>query len=146
MNKNNLYLCVGPTTKNAVNAISEYALKNKFNISLIATRNQIETASLGSGYVNNFDTDGFAKFIMKKKNKYLSLSRDHCGPYIKSKNNLSLREEIDVSKKVIEDDIKNGFQFLHLDVAECPRKMKIDTLNELIEFSSKIKKKLKKKN
>jgi len=145
MNKNNLYLCVGPTTKNAINAISEYSLKNKFNISLIATRNQIETASLGNGYVDNFSTDRFVKFIMKKKNKYLSLSRDHCGPFIKKKNNLSLREEVDISKKVIEDDIKNGFQFLHLDVAECPRKKKIDTLNELIEFSSEIKKKLKKK-
>ncbi|MDC3322268.1 hypothetical protein OAV49_02400 [Alphaproteobacteria bacterium] len=145
MNKDKLFLCVGPTTKNAVNIISEYSLKNKFNISLIATRNQIETASLGNGYVDNFNTDEFVKFVINKKNKYLSLSRDHCGPYIKSKNNLSLREEIDISKKVIEDDIKNGFQFLHLDVAECPRKKKIDTLNELIEFSSKLKRKLKKK-
>jgi tagatose-1,6-bisphosphate aldolase non-catalytic subunit AgaZ/GatZ len=145
MNKNDLFLCVGPTTRNAVNAISEYSLKNKFNISLVATRNQIETASLGNGYVDKFNTDEFVKFIANKKNKYLSLSRDHCGPYIKSKSNSNLKEEIDISKKVIEDDIKNGFQFLHIDVAECPSKKKADVLNELIEFSSKIKKKLAKK-
>ena len=145
MNKNNLFLCVGPTTKNAINIVSDYALKNKFHISLITTRNQIETNSLGKGYVNNFNTDTFVKFITNKKNKYLSLSRDHCGPYIKNTNNLSLREEINITKKVIEDDIKNNFKFLHLDVAECPSKKKIDILNELIEFSSEVKKKLAKK-
>ena len=84
------------------------------------------------------------KFIMKKKINIYLYQETIVLQYIKSKSNLSLREEIDISKKVIEDDIKNGFQFLHLDVAECPRK-KIDTLNELIEFSSEIKK-LKKLN
>ena len=73
-----------------INCISLYAKKNKKYIFLIATRNQIDAKKFGGGYVNNFSTEEYSNYIASFKNKYLILCRDHCGPFIKDKEKISL--------------------------------------------------------
>ena len=60
--KNKTSLCIGPVSKNGVDAVLE--ITNEFNIpiSLVLSRNQIETEKIGHGYVNNWTTKRFSKY------------------------------------------------------------------------------------
>lgn len=56
-------LGIGPMSLEVIDAVIEYARKKTFPIMLIASRNQIECDELGGGYVNNFTTSEFARYI-----------------------------------------------------------------------------------
>ena len=113
---------------------------------LICSRNQIETEFLGGGYVNNFNTEEFAKFIKSKKNRYLIMARDHCGPFKRDGfiNKKNLNYEVDNCKKSLSDDIINDFSLLHIDTSECG-KAKYEIAKDLINFSNNLAKNLNKK-
>ena len=77
--KNNLIkskLCLGPMSKNIVDAIIEYSNENNLDITLIPSRRQIE---YNGGYVNNWTTETFTKYI-KSKSNLITIQRDHGGP------------------------------------------------------------------
>ena len=61
-------LGAGPMSLNCVDSVIE--LSDKFNVPiiLIASRRQIDSEYFGGGYVNNWDTKNFSKYI-KTKNK-----------------------------------------------------------------------------
>ena len=71
-------------SKEIINCLSLFSKKNKTQIVLIASRNQIDIKEFGGGYVNNFDTEHYANYVKNKKNDYLIMARDHCGPYTNS--------------------------------------------------------------
>ena len=62
----NTFLGLGPMSIEIINSLNKFS-KNIKKIMLICSRNQIETEFLGGGYVNNFNTEEFAKFIKSKK-------------------------------------------------------------------------------
>ena len=63
-------LGIGPMSKNCVDVVIELVNSHKIPIMLIASRRQIESAELGGGYVNNWTTEEFSKYIEKNdKNK-----------------------------------------------------------------------------
>ena len=67
----------------------------KKKIMLICSRNQVDSDKLGGGYVNNFSTSEFSKFVERKNNHLLIMSRDHCGPFKRdTKNKLTLNHHI----------------------------------------------------
>ena len=73
-------LCVGPMSKNCVDAAIEIANENNIPIILIASRRQIDSKEFGGGYVNNWVTDEYAKYVRskdKKNNIILALSLIH---------------------------------------------------------------------
>lgn len=100
---------------------------------LICSRNQIESSELGGGYVNNFSTKNFADFIKSKNNKYLIMSRDHCGPFKRDGKKKKLNDEIDNCKISLKEDIKNDFNIIHIDTAECGNR-KYEVADELLNF------------
>ena len=61
--KRKTLLGVGPMSLNCVNSAID--VSNKFNIPLllIASRRQIDSQIFGGGYVNEWNTDEFSKFI-----------------------------------------------------------------------------------
>lgn len=67
---------IGPMSKNIVDAIIEYCDEKDTIIGLIPSRRQIEK---DGGYVNNWTTKEFSKYVKSKTNKIL-LVRDHGGP------------------------------------------------------------------
>jgi fructose/tagatose bisphosphate aldolase len=68
--------CIGPMSKNIVNAIIEYVNKNNIKMILIPSRRQIE---YNGGYVNNWNTEEFCLYV-RSKTKNIYLERDHGGP------------------------------------------------------------------
>ena len=141
----NTFLGLGPMSLEVINSLNYFSKKYKKKIMLICSRNQIESEKLGSGYVNNFSTQDFARFVKKKKNNLLIMSRDHCGPFKRdSKYKTNLKKEVENCKISLLDDILNDFKFLHIDTSECGNS-KYEIANELINFCNETAKKHNKK-
>ena len=63
----NTFLGLGPMSLEVINSLNYFSKKYKKKIMLICSRNQIESEKLGGGYVNNFSTQNFARFVKKKR-------------------------------------------------------------------------------
>ena len=112
-------LGVGPMSVNCVDAAIELANDHEVPLLLIASRRQIDSEEFGGGYVNNWSTAEFARYVIDrdKKGKIL-LARDHGGPWQSPKEveaNLSLRRAMESAKSSYRADIEAGFQVLHID-------------------------------
>ncbi len=112
-------LGVGPMSVNCVDATIELANEHEVPILMIASRRQIDSVEFGGGYVNNWTTEEFARYVTEKDKKgKVLLSRDHGGPWqsIKEKDTqLGLRRAMDSAKSSYRADIAAGFQVLHID-------------------------------
>lgn len=146
-------LCVGPMSKNCVNASIEISDRFDIPIVLIASRRQIDSYEMGAGYVNNWTTSEFSKYIFSRAKKgNIILARDHGGPWqndIEKKNKYSLNQAMNSAKKSFLEDIKSGFEILHIDPSidihnKPSTDQLLDRLFELYEFcfveSNKLKK------
>ena len=142
-NKNCTLLGAGPMSINCVDAVCEIANEYLIPIMLIASRRQVDLKELGGGYVNNWNTDEFSKYVKSRdKNNMVILSRDHGGPW---QNNLEIENKYDL-KKAMESaknsyltDIKAGFQILHIDPSIDPYNdistdIILDRIYELYDF------------
>src|SRR3990167_1112630 len=113
------YLCVGPMSKNCVDACIELVNQYQIPIMLIASRRQIECAELGGGYVNNWDTKSFAHYVKTRdKNNLIILARDHGGPWqnpIEIEKYENVDDAMESAKLSYLRDIEAGFQYLHID-------------------------------
>lgn len=112
-------LGVGPMSVNCVDAAIELSNEHEVPILLIASRRQIDSEEFGGGYVNNWTTEEFARYVIDhdKKGKIL-LARDHGGPWQNSKEieaKLSLRRAMESAKSSYRADLEAGFQVLHID-------------------------------
>jgi tagatose-1,6-bisphosphate aldolase non-catalytic subunit AgaZ/GatZ len=119
--RRNTMLGVGPMSKNCVDATIDIANSLKIPIFLIASRRQIECKDLGGGYCNNWNTESFSKYVLKKdKKKFIILSRDHGGPFQgnteqEKKNNYF--QTLKQAKKSFKVDIDNNFKIIHIDTS-----------------------------
>ena len=72
---------IGPMSSEVIEAVYKYSSINNKELMLIASKNQID---YNKGYVNNWKTSNFSKFIKSMKKKYknakVKICRDHCGP------------------------------------------------------------------
>ncbi len=112
-------LGVGPMSVNCVDAAIDLANEHEVPILLIASRRQIDSEEFSGGYVNNWTTAEFARYVIDrdKKSKVL-LARDHGGPWQNNKEvsgNFSLRRAMESAKSSYRADIEAGFQVLHID-------------------------------
>jgi len=114
-------LGIGVMSKNCVDATIEIA--NNYNIPLmmIASRRQIESAQFGGGYVNNWTTETFAKYVKENdKNNNIILCRDHGGLWqnlFEKEQKLLLDEVMDTAKRSFKVDIESGFDLIHIDTS-----------------------------
>jgi len=112
-------LGVGPMSLNCVDAAVELANDHAVPLMLIASRRQIDSEEFGGGYVNNWTTEAYARYVIDadKKGKII-LARDHGGPWQNNnekEEKLSLRRAMESAKASYRADIDAGFQLLHLD-------------------------------
>ncbi|MDB3890273.1 hypothetical protein N9337_06655 [Candidatus Pelagibacter sp.] len=140
-------LGIGPMSKEIINCLNSFSKKNKTQIMLIASRNQIDIKEFGGGYVNSFNTKNYANYIKSKKNKYLIMARDHCGPYTNSNipKTKSLINEIENTKKTLFSDIQNDFKLIHIDTSLINKRYKYKVAKDLINFCNITADKLNKK-
>ena len=112
-------LGVGPMSLNCVDAAIELANEYEAPLMLIASRRQVDSEEFGGGYVNNWTTQEFAKYVIDNDQKgKILLARDHGGPWQSTKevgDNLSLRRAMDSAKLSYLRDLEAGFQVLHID-------------------------------
>lgn len=112
-------LGVGPMSKNCVDVVIELANNYKIPLMLIASRRQIDSARFGGGYVNSWTTETFAKYVVDRDKRGMTiLARDHGGPWQNTnekEQKMSLRQAMASAKKSFEDDIKSGFEIIHID-------------------------------
>ena len=117
--KNCTLLCIGPMSKNCIDATVELADQYKTPLMLIASRRQIDSEQFGGGYVENWSTKQFSDYVRSKDlNKNIILARDHGGPWqneIEKNKNMSLKEAMKSAKDSYRADIDAGFHMLHID-------------------------------
>ena len=112
-------LGVGPMSKNCVDVSIDLANEYDIPIMLIASRRQVEAENLGGGYVNNWSTEEFARYVKEKdKQNKIILCRDHGGPYQnenENKEHFSFNEIMEKAKESFRIDIESGFKIIHID-------------------------------
>jgi len=144
------FLGAGPMSKDCVDVVIELANIFQLPIALIPSRRQVECETLGKGYVENWSTEEFARYVKNRdKGSNVILSRDHCGPWqIPSKNSdgseKTLMQEMESVKISLQADISAGFQIIHIDPSLGLKfglsKMDVhDVVYELVEFCESIK-------
>jgi len=114
------FMGIGPMSKTVTRVAIELANKYRFPVSLIPSRRQVDAASLGGGYVENWTTYEFSRYVRSlDKGGYVLLSRDHSGPWQSgsgsNEKELTLPEAMEEVKQSLADDIANGFNLLHID-------------------------------
>ena len=110
-------LCLGPMSFNSFTAICNSSKNSKYPLTVIASRNQIESSDLGGGYVNNWSSESFSTYASDCKANII-LARDHGGPYQSSLSYSSFNDDNDSlndALKSLKNDIDHGFEFIHLD-------------------------------
>ncbi len=141
--KKSTLLGVGPMSVNCVNATIELANENNIPLMMIASRRQIDSKEMGGGYVNNWTTEEFSKYInTNDRNSMIILSRDHGGPYqnnIEYEKQLNLDDAMLSAKKSFEIDIINNFKIIHIDPSIDPSgdlnsEIILERLKELYAF------------
>lgn len=98
----NVKFCIGPMSKNIVDAIIKYVNDTNKKMILIPSRRQIE---YDGGYVNNWTTKEFSEYV-RSKTKNIFLERDHGGP--------GQGSTMDNGIKSLEEDCK-FFDIIHID-------------------------------
>src|SRR3990172_2872217 len=99
-------LGIGPMSGHIITAIFELARDENFPVIFTASRNQVDTAELGGGYVLGWDQGKFRKAIDGYAEKagfkgLLFLCRDHGGPWHRDNEKremLSEKEAMDRAK------------------------------------------------
>ena len=117
-NRKATLLCSGPMSKNCIDASIE--ISTHFNIPqiLIASRRQVDSRKFGNGYVENFSTESFIDYIKTFDCPNIFIARDHGGPYqgnFEKENNLNIEDSMKIAKQSFEEDIINGFDYIHID-------------------------------
>ena len=68
---------IGPVSRNTVDACIEYTNEYTSEIVFIPSRRQIDYTG---GYVNNWTTEEFSKYVRASSKKHILIERDHSGP------------------------------------------------------------------
>lgn len=118
MNANQTLLCVGPMSRHCIDASLELSAQYQLPLILIASRRQVDASCFGGGYVENFTTGAFAKYVHSFPKANVFLARDHGGPWQSSfeqEKQMDLFQAMASAKKSFEEDILSGFDFIHID-------------------------------
>lgn len=145
------FLGAGPMSPVSVTAIIDLANRYQKPIALIPSRRQVEAASLGGGYSNNWTTEIFTDFVRKRdRGGFVKLSRDHSGPWqFREKNSiddiLSHDQAMAEVKESLTVDLKCGFDLIHLDPSKGlsfgrTQSQVEDDIYELLEYCVKTRK------
>lgn len=124
-------LGVGPMSSEIVESVFRYSHRHGKPLMLIASKNQIDYKG---GYVNNWTTKEYARYIAEMKKAYPNAAvyacRDHCGPGFNGEHDLN-----DVYK-TIDADLNEGFDLIHIDFCHFSgsRKNMLQESRQAIEY------------
>ena len=128
---------LGPMSRCTVNAALAVAGRRRNPLCLIASRRQIDAATMGGGYVNGWSTEEFAHYVRAQDAQGLiMLARDHGGPYQREEEKpLSLRGAMLAAARSYEADMMAGFKILHLDPEKAIERGSPGALQQFINLT-----------
>ena len=108
--KSSMELAIGPMSSEVIEAVFRYSHFHRKPLMLISSKSQIDYKG---GYVNNWTTAQYMEFVRAMRVQYpnalVKICRDHCGPGFNKVHDIS------DTYATIEDDIRNGFDLIHID-------------------------------
>lgn len=119
--KRRTFLGAGPMSLRVTDSIISLANKYKKPIAMIPSRRQVDAAHLGGGYVENWTTEQFSRYVRSRDaGGFILLSRDHSGPWQLSPlssdgNVMGHKTAMDEVKESLLVDLKCGFDLIHID-------------------------------
>jgi D-tagatose-1,6-bisphosphate aldolase subunit GatZ/KbaZ len=143
-------LGIGPMSPNLITACFELGRDFDLPLMFIASRNQVDSDAVGAGYVNGWNQFRFAADLEKVAAEVdftgdYFLCRDHGGPWQRDEernNHIPEMEAMELAKQSYIEDMKAGFDLLHIDPTKDPFVMGkvieldvvLDRTVELIKF------------
>lgn len=122
-------LGVGPVSETTVQATMSLAKCWNCPPMLVASRNQVDSLSFGKGYLmGGMDQPQFVELIRKIQAKAgyegpLYICRDHGGPWQRDeelRDRYPVTQAMDLARQSFEEDLRAGFNYLHVDPTKCP--------------------------
>ena len=122
-------LGVGPVSESVLEAALAVSKRRGFPPIFIASRNQVDASRFGGGYLlGGLDQAGFVALIRAKQERIgyqgpLYICRDHGGPWQRDeelKARLPVGEAMELARISLEEDLRSGFNYLHIDPTKCP--------------------------
>ena len=113
---------IGPMSLEVIDAVVKYANKRDRDLMLIASRNQIECETLGSGYVGGLHSKSFVEYVRgRDMDRRVKICRDHCGPYLHAaEKGMSYDEAMERVIESLKTDMNCGFDLIHVDTSLAP--------------------------
>ena len=135
------HLGIGPMSENLLRAVFKLANERRFPLILIASRNQIDSQKFGGGYVCGFDQ---ARFVAKSEQIAQEIGfdglcyfcRDHGGPWQRDQeraDKLPVERAMQIALESYADDIRAGFDLLHIDPTKDPHCTGVVPLRTVLE-------------
>jgi tagatose-1,6-bisphosphate aldolase non-catalytic subunit AgaZ/GatZ len=132
---------IGPMSEVVIRATLELGRDMDFPVMFIASRNQIDSAEFGGGYVMGWDQRDFSDAIRNIAQEIgfegsLYLCRDHGGPWQRDKekyDKLSPEEAMRIAKASYLADLEAGFNLLHIDPTKDPHSSDTVPMDTVIE-------------
>lgn len=119
----------------AVDAAIEYSARTQVPLMLIASRNQVECAELGGGYVGGMAPSDLVTYVRQRSCGGVFVCRDHGGPYLRDDEAaLPPEEAVERALLSLDHDVRAGFQLVHLDCGRYPgdRRELLGQLTDLV--------------
>jgi D-tagatose-1,6-bisphosphate aldolase subunit GatZ/KbaZ len=130
-------LGIGPVSELTVGATLELARDKGFPPVFIASRNQVDSASFGGGYLmGGMDQQGFVTMVRDYSRQVgytgpVYVCRDHGGPWQRNKEldeGYPVERAMEVARQSFAADLDAGFNYLHVDPTKCPHTHDLEDL------------------
>lgn len=148
-------LGVGPVSEAVLEAALAVSRRRGFPPVFIASRNQVDGSRFGGGYLlDGLDQAGLVALIRAKQERIgyqgpLYICRDHGGPWQRDQEldaRLPVSEAMELARLSFEEDLRGGFNYLHVDPTKCPfpfsQEQLADWTLELIGHCERVRKSL----
>jgi D-tagatose-1,6-bisphosphate aldolase subunit GatZ/KbaZ len=122
-------LGIGPVSEAVLESAMRVCRRRSFPPVFIASRNQVDSFRFGGGYLlGGIDQAGFVALIRDIQQRVgyegpLYICRDHGGPWQRDaelRSKLPVPEAMDLARQSLAEDLRAGFNYLHIDPTKCP--------------------------
>jgi tagatose-1,6-bisphosphate aldolase non-catalytic subunit AgaZ/GatZ len=112
-------LGIGVVSRNVVDVTVDVAKRHRLTLMLVASRRQIDSASLGGGYVCGWTSHDLAEHVSSRGGaEWILLARDHGGPWQHTSEVEGAYDEDAAMRSAMasyREDIDAGFSIIHID-------------------------------
>lgn len=129
-------LGISAVSRWVIDAALDYAERERVALMIVASRNQVEDASVGAGYTA-FTSSELVHYVRSRGPGYGLVCRDHGGPYFSADDvGLAPAEARERAVASLRGDIAAGFDLLHVDWSKSTGDVLRETIDVVQELRS----------